>query len=102
MRAHRSAENAARTSSEELLLRELTERVDAAIVEPRLVALVARASASNWRAAAWILERQYPTRWGPQRLAQRDEDDVDDLLGDPTNVDPFAEVDELASRRAER
>jgi hypothetical protein len=40
--------------------------------EERLVALVAQAATKNWRAAAWILERRYPERWGPERLRARD------------------------------
>jgi len=32
--------------------------------EARTVALLAKASSKSWQAAAWLLERQYPERWG--------------------------------------
>jgi hypothetical protein len=65
----------------------------AATSEPRLLALVAREAPTNWRAAAWMLERRYPERWGlrPRRL--------EDVEPAPDPSDPFAEVDELAARR---
>ena len=66
----------------------------AATSEPRLLALVAREAPTNWRAAAWMLERRYPERWGlrPRRL-----EDAEPAPRDPS--DPFAEVDKLAERR---
>src|SRR4051794_17498097 len=47
---------------------ELAKAVEEAIAEPRLVALVAKAASSNWRAAAWLLERRYREHWSPQRV----------------------------------
>lgn len=46
--------------------RELREAVEQARAEAeaRHVALIAKASARSWQAAAWLLERQYPDRWG--------------------------------------
>lgn len=36
--------------------------------EVRDVATIVRASAENWQAAAWRLERKYPDRWGRRKL----------------------------------
>jgi hypothetical protein len=59
-----------------------------------MVTAIARAAAQGqWRAAAWLLERIAPERWGPQRLAGG-RAAIADIAGDP-----FAEVDELARRR---
>jgi hypothetical protein len=46
--------------------RAFRERVDHARAEgeARNVALIANAAATSWHAAAWMLERQYPDRWG--------------------------------------
>jgi hypothetical protein len=35
-----------------------------ATVEVRLVDTISRASAKDWRAAAWLLARKFPDRWG--------------------------------------
>jgi hypothetical protein len=43
----------------------------AAIGEVRLLALVAGEAKLNWRAAVWLLERQWPERWGPAGRASR-------------------------------
>lgn len=69
--------------------------LDAATAEPRLVALVAQAARTQWRAAAWLLERRHPERWSERGrpLAPASPPDLDD---------PFREVDELAERRRER
>ena len=75
--------------AEELLQRVLDER--------RLVALVATGAKTNWRAAAFLLERRYPERWAPIRRPQADEA-APAVVGD----DPFAEVDMLAARRRAR
>src|SRR5262245_12400586 len=99
----RAAERAAERSTPLARVFGLTEEqqkiLDNAVSEPRLVALVARAAQApgGWRAAAWILERRHPSRWGtPQhREVVRDVRDVDD-------ADPFAEVDMLAERRRAR
>lgn len=62
--------------------------------EARNVTLIAQAATTNWLAAAWLLERQYPERWA--RPSQREKPTDAESTG-PT--DPFAEVDELAQRR---
>jgi hypothetical protein len=63
--------------------------IDEATSEPRLLVYIARAAQTNWRAAAWLLERRYPERWA--RGVEPDRPVLD--------PDPFAEVDELAARR---
>jgi Transposase len=67
------------------------------------VILVARmtkaAAAGSWRAAAWLLERQYPERWGPvgERARLRDvEHEHDDDYG---GIDALDALDELRLRR---
>jgi hypothetical protein len=73
----------------------LQEALDQALAEQRLVAVIAAGARSNWRAAAWLLERQYPERWGRDRAkgltAETGGED-----------DPFREVDELAEARRRR
>ena len=64
--------------------------------ENRNVAIVAQAAQTNWQAAAWLLERQWPEHWArPSQRAKPDEGDAPA----PAPGDPFAEVDELAARR---
>jgi hypothetical protein len=70
----------------------LAEAVERATAEVRLVGLVAAEARHNWRAAAWILERSHPERWGPVR---RRPDGELEVVDDPM----FAEVDELRRRR---
>lgn len=63
--------------------------------EARNVALIAKAAASNWQAAAWLLERSHPERWA--RISQRGE-----AAGQPkadAGPDEFSDLDELAARR---
>jgi transposase-like protein len=68
--------------------------------EARNVAIIASASRRSWKAAAWLLERQHPERWGKTSVRARDEAPPEPL---PATVnefdDPFAEVDELSARR---
>src|SRR6478752_1613796 len=67
-RRRREREAAAADRAVDGLRPEQTAALEAAIAEPRLVALVAREAPANWRAAAFLLERQYPERWGRRRL----------------------------------
>jgi hypothetical protein len=65
--------------------------LERALAEDRLVTLLATAARSNWRAAAFLLERRYPQRWGAGRR------EPEPLL--PGESDAFAELDQLAARR---
>jgi hypothetical protein len=75
---------------------ELQAALDHALEEHRLVARVAAAAPTNWRAAAWLLSRRFPDRWGDHRAVSGREV-LPGLIAD----DPFREVDELAVRRRE-
>ena len=74
---------------------ELALAVGEATSEVRLVGLVAKAASTNWRAAAWLLERRYRETWGHQRVDK-------DALPNLTEDDPFREFDELAERRGRK
>jgi hypothetical protein len=87
-RAHRQHQLEERRSLEELV----GEPAEGACDEPWLVGQITAAAATNWRAAAWLLERRYPERWGlrSRSTSERSRSIVSDV---------FAEVDELAARR---
>jgi hypothetical protein len=91
------------------LYRELVGRIEQALAEGevRNVAQIASAARENWQAAAWLLERGYPERWGRVSTRLRapasvppEEDASAPAAGH--EPDPFAEVDELAARRRAR
>ena len=88
---------------EDSIYAEFRDRVEQARAEGevRNVTSIASAARESWQAAAWLLERQYPERWGrpssPQRRETADEDS-----GAESDFDPFVEVDELAERRRSR
>lgn len=67
--------------------------------ETRAVAQIASAARTNWQAAAWLLERTAPERWGKPSVRLRDEPAKPAEPAMTTTPDPFAEVDELAQRR---
>jgi hypothetical protein len=75
----------------------LRAALDNATQETQLLARVAGAAnrAGGWRAAAFLLERRYPERWGPQRATLRAHGER--LPGD--ELDVFTELDELAAKR---
>ena len=85
--------------------RAFLERIEQARAEgqSRLVALVAKAAIDDWRAASWLLEREYPHLWGvpSARLRPAVETPTESPAPEPAipEDDPFAEVDELAERR---
>jgi predicted nucleic acid-binding Zn ribbon protein len=74
---------------------ELEQALARATEETRLLARVAAASRTDWRASAWILQRRYPERWAgrPRPVAEPEPDKR------PDAPDAFAEVDELARKR---
>jgi hypothetical protein len=84
---------------------ELRARVEEAKAhaEARHVANIANAARENWQAAAWLLERMYPERWGRVSVRVRDAA-VDAAQPNETTTpdDPFAEVDDLAAARRRR
>jgi transposase len=66
--------------------------------EDDLVRIVEHDARKSWRAAVWLLERQWPERWatGPRRAEIEGKGEHGD------NADPFDSLDELASRRESR
>lgn len=57
--------------------------------EPGLVAAVIQAAQrGSWQAAAWLLERSFPERWGRR-----------EAVPPPPAQDRFSEIDDLATKR---
>ena len=77
------------------------ERVEKARAEGQVrhVATVSRAADTDWRAATWLLERQYPQLWGAVSVRVRADEPQEAQPSQADPNDPFAEVDELAQRR---
>lgn len=78
------------------------ERVERAKAEGEIrnVAVISRAANESWQAAAWLLERMYPERWGKVSVRLREESEPEPTV--VTEHDPFGEVDELAEARRRR
>jgi hypothetical protein len=70
--------------------------------ESVLVTRIAQAaSRGSWPAAAWLLERRFPERW--MKLSERPLPELEvPEQPEPGEVDPFADVIELAKRRPRR
>jgi hypothetical protein len=83
---------------------ELRTRVENAKAEgeARNVAAIASAARENWQAAAWLLERMYPDRWGRSSVRLRDTPEETTPQVEHESDDPFAEVDQLAELRRKR
>lgn len=89
--------------------REFRQRIERARDEgeARNVTTIAVAARKDWRAAAWLLERQQPERWARGAIA-RGGGPIDDPektgATDGEDRDPFADLerDELAERRKAR
>lgn len=96
----------ASTKPKDALYHDFRQRVSEARAkgEVRNVAAIAAAASESWQAAAWMLERQYPERWGRVSVRFRDEAPPSEQPVTPAtdDDDPFAEVDELAERRRTR
>jgi hypothetical protein len=58
-----------------------------------LVATMQRQARTSWRAAAWMLERRWPERWGRDRALAPEGDD---------EPDPLDALDDVAARRRGR
>jgi hypothetical protein len=86
--------------------RDFRERVVKARAEGEAVhvARIAQAAQEDWHASAWFLERSYPDRWGrvsPRPAGGREPP----APAEPAPVESdgvFAELDELARKRAAR
>lgn len=50
-----------------------------AAAETRCVLTITRAMEDDWKAAAWLLERKYPKRWG-QKIAMSVREEIDEFL----------------------
>ncbi|HEX3453259.1 MAG TPA: hypothetical protein VHS03_01435 [Gaiellaceae bacterium] len=87
--------------AEDAPFRELREQVDQAQAEAevRLVAEITSASRGSWQAAAWLLERLAPTRYGKPSVRLREQSPPAPEATESPEDDPFNEVDELAERR---
>jgi len=77
----------------------ITPRLETAraTAEVREVALITQAASESWQAAAWLLERRAPERWG--RVAVRS---ADDKPVEPAPAPPGDALDELSAKRDAR
>lgn len=64
--------NRARIRKSEQIYVEFSDSVEKALAESEVrdVALIAKASETQWQAAAWRLERRFPERWGKKDNVQ--------------------------------
>lgn len=60
-----------------------------AICETRLVAIISKAEETQWRAAAWKLERKHPERWGKPKTKVENKNRVKIIEGNNETVINF-------------
>lgn len=74
---------------------DVVEEIEAARAEGEVRGIARIAASGRWQAAAWLLERQYPDRWGRPALRQEGE-------RAPAPAARVDRLDELAGRRDAR
>jgi hypothetical protein len=98
LRAGNYLEVAARAAGVPLerLPAEVRDQVEVARAEAEVRGIdrIAQAAGENWQAAAWLLERQYPDRWGRPALRASEESAPPLVVADG--------LDELAGKRQAR
>ena len=73
--------------------------------EARLVALISKQAEKAWQAAAWLLERQHPSKWSRNRKEERETEEICD---DISHIDPADRkivkkvLDEMAKRKVDK
>lgn len=90
--------------AEDVPFAELRDRVQRAQAEAEVVLVneITKASRESWQAAAWLLERLAPVRYGRPSVRLRAEAPPPERPEEAPDDDPFTEFDELAERRGRR
>jgi hypothetical protein len=78
------------------MVEQLRDKVEQATEEAVLVARIAQAATTTWRAAAWLLVHRYPERWAVGRSRVVDE------VERPPAPGVWGELDEIAKKRAKK
>jgi hypothetical protein len=73
--------HAAGAGTRRLRLEELVDAVEPHLAEAALVAGISEAARESWTAAAWLLERRYPSRWAARGRGADVVFEPDELLG---------------------
>jgi hypothetical protein len=88
------------------LYRDYRQRVEKASAEGRArnVTLIATHAKDDWKAAAWLLERQDPAHWARPVRSVSNEDEQPPAEAPTGTADPFEAIpgDELAAARSAR